>query len=128
VVSFRQKETYKQTVQIGIVQHRHVDLEMSRVVNRVDEYVYRAQVRPFICATGFIVYEMHENDDDFVVKFRNTDLCCACVAQYNDTNIHIYICILQIVLRCALTGGKVAKLNKISSAYQLANIQVFCTG
>ena len=28
----------------------------------------------------------------------------------------------------ALTGGKVAKLNKFSSAYQLANIQIFCTG
>ena len=90
MVSFRQKETYKQTVQIGIVQHRHVDLEMSRVVNRVDEYVYRAQVRPFICATGFIVYEMHENDDDFVVKFRNTDLCCA-VLHNITTQIYIYI-------------------------------------
>jgi len=27
-----------------------------------------------------------------------------------------------------LTGGKVAKQNKFSSAYQLANIQIFCTG
>jgi len=27
-----------------------------------------------------------------------------------------------------LTGGKVAKLNKFSSAYQLANLQIFCTG
>jgi len=27
-----------------------------------------------------------------------------------------------------LTGGKVAKPNKFSSAYQLANIQIFCTG
>ena len=28
----------------------------------------------------------------------------------------------------SLTGGKVAKLNQFVSAYQLANIQIFCTG
>jgi len=28
----------------------------------------------------------------------------------------------------ALTSGKVAKQNKFSSAYQLANIQIFCIG
>jgi len=27
-----------------------------------------------------------------------------------------------------LTGGKVAKLNRLSSAYQLENIHIFCTG
>ena len=35
---------------------------------------------------------------------------------------------LTLLCVCALTGVKVTKQKKFSSAYQLANIQIFCTG
>ena len=37
------------------------------------------------------------------------------------------VCVCVFVCVCALTGGKVAKQKKFSSAYQLANIQTFGT-
>ena len=57
-------------------------------------------------------------------------LCvCVCVCACACVCVCVCVCDCTCVRACvrALTGGKVAKQKRFSSAYQLANIQIFCT-
>ena len=52
---------------------------------------------------------------------------CACVEGRGGC-VGVYMCVCVFVCVRALTRGKVAKQKKLSSGFQLANIQIFCTG
>jgi len=88
----------------------------------------------FICVTWLI--HMCDMTDSYVWPdsfIRVTWIIHMCDMTHSYVWYDWFICVTWLIHTCDMThsshhGGKVAKQKKFSSAYQSANIQIFCTG